>query len=261
MDASFPPIKEKQIFFDDKNCYWISENNSDLPEKGDCFSIDTWKYLSNHKLSLIKGLQDSLAGVKSSEAEEYNKYQIENSQEAKKIKIEYALATHGTRSVSVISKYSDQSSNPIPVRVVTSQAGTVKKDVSKYKVNYKQYGNGCNLRDWDKKEVMDFSSGGIQSYQTRLQNIFNSVATLRVVSISLGYKKSWIAEDNPKCKQEYIDKEFNVLKDSWLNLLRKNKNILFVVAAGNESANFDDEKNKSDDLWAVLYGEPNLLLV
>jgi hypothetical protein len=82
-----------------------------------------------------------------------------------------------------------------------------------------------------------------------------------VVSISLGYKKSWIAEDNPKCKQEYIDKEFNVLKDSWLNLLRKNKNILFVVAAGNESANFDDEKNKSDDLWAVLSGEPNLLLV
>lgn len=261
IDSSFPPVKDKQFIFSHESCLQLAEDNSEVPERGECFSSSTWEQLKLQNSILIEGMQDFLAGIKSTQADAYSKFQIEKADMAKRLRNDYILSVHGTRAASVVAKYSDYSAEIIPVRVVTAQAGTTQQTGSVRKSTFERYGNGCQLRKWDQTAKKEFERGSLQPYQQRIQKALDASADLRVISLSLGYKKSWIAEDNASCKTEFIETEYQVLKKSWQNLLRKNKNRLFIVAAGNEGADFDQIQYKNDDLWAELSDEENLLLV
>ncbi len=251
LDSSFPPQKELPLALEKEKCRLVAETNAELPKTGDCYERSVWTEIGKRGDEIARGLMDTLANVKSADAAKYLAFQQSNPGEAKAYKVKYILATHGARSASVLSHYSGGKAQIIPVRVLSAQAGAP----------FATHGNGCGLRKWDKKTTQKIVEGGLQPYQERIQSLLEKDEKIRVINISLGYKKSWIAEDNGKCPAEIVSAEYAILENSWRNLLRKNCNRVFVVAAGNEGKNLDEESARSDDLWASLAEEPNLLIV
>jgi subtilisin family serine protease len=150
------------------------------------------------------------------------------------------------------------------VRSTTTQAGATglqNKVQAQGHLSMPRYQNGCALVDWPAEAVQEFEKGHLQDFQERIAKLLKANPSVRVVNISLGYKKSWIQEDNPKCTPEQIDKEYKVLRASWKNLLGQFPERLFVVSSGNESEDFSQARLKENDLWAALAETPNLLLV
>lgn len=263
LDSSYPPIRNEKFNWQHNECSVLSENNISLPEFDKCYDVDSWKKLGSEvERPIIEGMMDFLAKEDTASARKFKDLQTNDPKKAKEIRTNYSLMTHGTRSASVLHKYANGNVNIIPLRVVSSQVGLVKQNDLKNSVSmYEVYGNGCGLRKWTKKEIGKFTESETQEYHKKIQKIINNNKNLKVVSISLGYKKNWIAEDNPKCDSQSVELEYDILKKSWKNFITQNKNIIFVVAAGNENENFDEENYKNNDLWANLSEIPNLFLV
>jgi hypothetical protein len=263
LDSSFPPIKSTDFSFAQEACPILTESNLNIPESGQCFDDKSWKEMGEQEdEKVLKGLMDSLAKVSSADVEKYNNYQKLNPDKARVLRGDYILATHGTRSAFVLNKYAEGKVKILPMRVVSAQAGTVHQESDKKEnIEFPVYGKGCGLRKWTSREEKAFAEKSLQPYQQRIQKVLLNNKNIRVVSISLGYKKNWILEDNSKCDSKYVDLEYKILKQSWQSLLRKNPNTLFIVAAGNEGEDFNQDKFKKNDLWADLNNEPNLLLV
>lgn len=263
LDSSFPPLKSADFSFVQEVCPILTESNLGIPESGECFDDKSWKDMGKQAdEKVLKGLMDSLAKVSSADVEKYNNYQKTNPDKARTLRGDYILATHGTRSAFVLNKYAEGKVKILPMRVVSAQAGAIHQESDKKEnIEFPVYGKGCGLRKWTSKEEKAFAGKSLQPYQQRIQNMLTNNENIRVVSISLGYKKNWILEDNSKCDSKYVDLEYKILKQSWQSLLRKNPNTLFIVAAGNEGEDFNKDIFKKNDLWADLSDESNLLLV
>lgn len=263
LDSSFPPIKSADFNLVQDSCPTLSESNMLISENGECFDAKSWKEMGQQvDANILKGLMDSLAKVQSSDVEKYNNFLKSSPEKARELRGSYILATHGTRSAFVLNKYAEGKAKILPMRVVSAQAGTIhQKSDKKESIEFPVYGKGCGLRKWTSKEEKSFSKHSLQPYQQRIQTMLTNNKNIRVVSISLGYKKNWILEDNSKCDSKYVDLEYKILKQSWQSLLRKNPKTLFIVAAGNEGEDFNQDKFKKNDLWADLSDESNLLLV
>lgn len=263
LDSSFPPIKSSEFSLVPESCPVLSEDNQLAAEVGECFDAKSWKELGQQTdESVFKGLMDSLAKVSSNDVEKYNNFQKGNPEKARELKGNYILAAHGTRSAFVLNKYAEGKAKILPMRVVSAQAGTIHQESDKKEtIEFPIYGKGCGLRKWTPKEEKSFEKHSLQPYQQRIQNMLIVNKNIRIVSISLGYKKNWILEDNAKCDTKYVDLEYKILKQSWQSLLRKNPKTLFIVAAGNEGEDFNQDKFKKNDLWADLSDESNLILV
>jgi hypothetical protein len=265
IDSSFAPTKKDQFDLGTGSCFIISESAELNADKGDCYGRDDWQLLKNYDSTILKGMMNSLAGIDGVENVKWKDLNATKPDEAKKIRNSYILSVHGSRASYIAYKYSDNKAAPLPLRVITASAGATKQKQNvnlKNDTNSKEYSVDCQLRNWSKEETDHFhSKGKLQAYQKKISDILAKNPTIKVISISLGYKKSWIQEDNAKCSASAIDKEYQILTDTWKNLFLKFKDRLFVVAAGNESVSFDNEVDKNDDLWAYLSENNNLLLV
>jgi len=263
IDSSFAPITLASGKSTAETCLLINENNIDIPISGPCYDKDNWSNLKSVDENIFKGFQDILSGDKTSNAAK-KWIQLENSNkgEAKKIRNQYIIATHGSRSAYILDKHSEGRAKILYMRNLTTGTGGAKSGSSKLK-NRKPYKNGCGLTDWSSSEVKSFEGNLLQPYQERISKTLSKYSSINIVNLSLGYKLSWIKEDNPKCSDEQVLKEYEVLTYSWRNLIRNHPNTLFIVAAGNENENFDDPKLMTNDLWPKMFSFnlKNLLLV
>ncbi len=286
IDSSFPPMKLNNQNNDQNNdqknvqnleCYIISENSFELPTPtkplpDQCYDSQTWKELEKSAdESFYRGLMDSLAKVDSEHRKKFELFQTQNPEKAKSLRNLYLVSSHGTRAASILKQYGGRDVNIIPVRNVTtsqtaiSQTATPQTQTSPSTAPQLKspaiYGEGCALRNWEIQEEKMFEQKSLLNYQQKIQDIIHGHPNLKVVSLSLGYKKSWILEDNAQCQKSHVEKEYRILQLTWRNLLRNNPKIIFVVAAGNEGENFDLQEKKENDLWASLSEEENLILV
>lgn len=267
VDSSFAPLKVGPVDFDFKTCDVVSEKPVAMPPVGPCFDADLWNRFAEAarptKGALFKGLMDSLAGLKSPAAQTYKSLVVKEAEKQAQLKNEFLLASHGTRSAYILAESSGFAAKIKPIRVTTSQAGTLSQSsVSGAEIPlYRSYDNGCDLRAYSNEELKAFRKGKLQPYQQRLDEILKSAPSIKVINMSMDYKRSWIAEDSPSCDAVQVNREFDVLKSTWRTLLRAHAGKLFFVAAGNEGSNFDESENGADDLWADLSSEPNLIVV
>jgi hypothetical protein len=265
IDSSFAPTKIDQFDLGTGTCFVISESAELDVDKGDCYGREDWQLFKNYDSTILKGMMNSLAGIDGLENAKWKDLNATKPDEAKKIRNTYILSVHGSRASYIAYKYSENKADPLPLRVITASAGATKQKQNvnvKNATNSKEYSSDCHLRNWSKEEANDFhSKEKLQEYQEKISEILAKNPAIKVISISLGYKKSWIQEDNAKCSASAIDREYQILTDTWNNLFHKFKDRLFVVAAGNESVNFDNAADKNDDLWAYLSENNNLLLV
>lgn len=259
IDSSFAPIENNQFKLESLSCFIISESSELSVEKGECYGQADWQKLKSNDDILFKGMMNTLAGIEGNENARWKEFNEKNPAEAKTIRNSYILSVHGSRSSFIAYQYSDKKAELLPVRVVTASAGTTKQNQD---IMIKAYSANCPLKNWSKEEINQFhSEKKLQAYQTKISDLLTRHPTIKVISISLGYKKSWIQEDNAKCPSEAVSKEYSVLVDTWNNLFHNFKDRLFIVAAGNENANFDDIAARDDDLWATLGENKNLILV
>lgn len=265
IDSSFAPIKKDSFDLGNSACFVISESAELGIDKGDCYGREDWQLFKNYDSTILKGMMNSLAGIDGVENVKWKDLNATKPDEARKIRNSYILSVHGSRASYIAYQYSDNKAVPLPLRVVTASAGATKHKQNmnvKNNSNSKEYSTDCHLRNWSKEETNHFQSKGkLQAYQKKISDILAKNPAIKVISISLGYKKSWIQEDNAKCSASTIDKEYQILTDTWKNLFLKFKDRLFVVAAGNENVSFDNVTDKNDDLWAYLSENNNLLLV
>ena len=263
IDSAFPPLKRDNFSIGDTKCILLNENNKEVPFHGNCYNIKEWNNVKSKDVDVLKGILDFYAKKQSHYSNTWKDINKNHPQQAKQVRNNFILSSHGTRSAYLIFKHSDQQAKILPVRVITTQAGLTKQNSTfSGKQLYKQkYNNGCGLINWTDSQVNQFEQGRLQPYQERIQKALTNNQGIKVINISLGYKYSWIKEDNPKCSTGQIDKEFKVLKGTWNNLISKFPDRLFFVAAGNENQNFDNPIYGNDDLWSVLSSLPNLVIV
>lgn len=265
IDSSFAPQKIEKFDLGKTPCLVISESAELAEDKGDCYGVEEWQEAQAYDASLLKGMMNTLAGIDGVDNNKWKEFNATKAEEAKKIRNNYILSVHGSRASYIAYHYSEKKAEILPLRVLSANIGSVKQKQSvalKPDKNLKNYSLDCQLVNWPKKEVSLFHSGKkLQAYQNKISEILSSNPSIKVISISLGYKKSWIQEDNAKCDSAAVNKEYQVLVDSWSNLLLKFNDRLFVVAAGNENMSFDEAAAKEDDLWATLIDKENLILV
>lgn len=265
IDSSFAPLKIDKLELERSACPIISESADLAQDKGECYGVDEWKENQTYDSGILKGMMNTLAGIDGADNNKWKEFNAVKPNEAKKIRNSYILSVHGSRASYIAYNYSDKKAEILPLRVVTANTGNTKQKQSfkiKPKKKLKEYSKDCQLINWPKEELSLFHSHQkLQSYQDKISKILNENPTIKVVSISLGYKKSWIQEDNSKCESTAVEKEYQVLVDSWGNLLKKFKDRVFIVAAGNENVSFDNLADKNDDLWATLIENDNLILV
>jgi hypothetical protein len=271
IDSSFPPLVSKELKFRPPTCPWLREDNAELAQEGPCYDVADWENVDSEDLRRLKGLVDSLSGKETAESLIWKKTQAEHPEAARELQGRFSLAVHGTRAIAVAQKSSGSRIQPLAMRNLTAKAGadiqssapvTMPSIPARHHIPRQPYSNGCPLTAWTQEELKAFAGeGALQIFQQRIAQQLADKPSLRVVNISLGYKRSWIAEDFPKCNKAQVNKEYDVLTASWRNLLRQFPDRLFVVAAGNESENFDKPELKANDAWAFLSSEENLLLV
>jgi len=265
VDSSFPPLQYNKFKIGHGVCYLINEANKTIPLQGDCYDTKDWIDNSEDDVKNIKGLMDHLAKKETPLAQHWLETVKKYGEQTKKVQNTYILMTHGTRSSSIAYDSSFGLAEILPIRVTTTKAGSSTEqksynEASKIDLAY-NYDNGCSLRKWSDKEKEEFKKGKIQMYQERIANILQENKTIKIITISLGYKYSWIVEDNPKCKTEQNQLEYAILQVTWKNFFNKFKDRLFFVAAGNENEDFDNALYKNNDLWGALSDLNNLILI
>ncbi|MEO5668047.1 MAG: S8/S53 family peptidase [Bdellovibrionota bacterium] len=267
VDSSFPPLVNPKISFRPPNCAWLSETEAQVPATGTCYDVAEWSELSAEDAHRLRGLVDHLSGTTSPEAQAWQEIEASEPAEARRVKGVYLLSVHGTRSIAVAALSSQGKLRPLALRNLSSKAGA---DIEQTQgagalVNTRTknvpYKNGCLLYNWTEADMAGFRAGGMRRAQSRIAETLALNPTLRIVNISLGYKRSWILDDNPKCDAAQVDKEYAALESSWKNLFAKFADRLFIAAAGNETENFDKIELRHNDLWARLSTTPNLILV
>ena len=267
VDSSFPPIVNSRLNFRPATCPWMSENEVSVVSEGPCYDVAEWSELTSEDVGRLKGLIDSLSGTASSDAKLWKGIESKFPEEAVRVKGRYLLAVHGTRSIAVAALSSQGRLKPLALRSLTSKVGSeIHQTSSKLgsvigAPTRKPYTNGCGLANWSADELKMFEQGRLRPPQESIAEQLTRFPSLRIVNISLGYKRSWIAQDNPKCDVAQVDREYALLTASWQNLFRKFSDRIFVVAAGNEAENFDRPELRDNDLWSRLSGESNLILV
>lgn len=265
IDSSFAPLKADKFDLEKSTCPVISESGELTKDQDECFGSDEWKESQNYDSGILKGMMNTLGGIDGADNSKWKEFNATKPDVAKKIRNSYILSVHGSRASYIAYNYSEKKAEILPLRVVTANTGNTKQaQIIKVKENknLKVYSKDCQLINWPKKEIELFHSHKkLQPYQDKISKILNDNPAIKVISISLGYKKSWIQEDNAKCDPASVEKEYQILSDSWSNLLGRFKDRLFVVAAGNEGVNFDNTADKNDDLLATLNENDNLILV
>ena len=263
IDSSFAPVILTHGGPTPDQCLLISENNSNLSKIGDCYNKKEWTSTSKKEVSLLKGLQDILAGIKNTPtALKWIRYNNSNPKKAKSLKNKYLIAAHGSRSAFILDKFGGQDAKILYMRNMTTGIGRSKL-LHKVKTPYPRYQNNCGLTKWPESELKKFNIDSLLPYQKIISDTLSRTTSLKIVNLSLGYKKSWITEDNPRCTDDQVSGEFDILVKSWNNLIVRHPQVLFIVASGNENENFDNPRFQSNDLWARLasQGTSNLLLV
>lgn len=250
IDSSFAPLSLNGVNFPPRECALINENDDPIDISGPCFDMDAWSKLGKQDTQLLEGFLDSSAKIGSSKAAYWKGLKNEKNQEALYVQDSFKILTHGTRSAVLAGTTGGNQIRPFLVRSVTSQVGANLKNSEK-----------CNVKKYSDKEIQQYSQGRLRPHQERLATILSKYPGIRVVNLSLGYKRSWIKEDNPTCNTEIVEREYQVLYLSWRNLISRFSDRIFVVAAGNEKADLSVSSVREDDLWAKLSGIPNLLLV
>lgn len=265
IDSSFAPLKSGRFDLAKATCLVISESGELGQDKGECYDAEEWKKSQAYESSILKGMMNTLAGIDGVDNNKWKEFNTTKPDAAKKMRNHYILSVHGSRASYIAYKYSENKSEILPIRVVTANTGNTKQKQNfkiKSKKKIKEYSKDCALTNWPKEDISLFQSHQkLQAYQDKISKILNENSTIKVISISLGYKKSWIQEDNAKCESQAVEKEYQVLVDSWSNLMKNFKDRVFVVAAGNEGVSFDNAADKNDDLWATLIETDNLILV
>jgi hypothetical protein len=266
IDSSFAPLRTSKLDFRRESCAWLREDEAPVAESGTCYDTTQWNAAKAEDVARLKGLVDSLSSVSSKDAAAWTRFEKENPPEARRLKGNFLLAAHGTRAVAVAFSSSEGKLRPLALRSLTSKAGAdvvqTQAKGEKSKTLRAPYPNGCALVNWTADELEAFADKQrLLAAQSRIATLLDRTPSLRTVNLSLGYKRSWIQEDFPKCSPEQVEKEYAVATASWRNLFKKFPDRLFVVAAGNESENFDKPERRDDDLWARLSDLPNLLLV
>jgi hypothetical protein len=267
VDSSFPPIVNARLNFRPPTCPWMTENQLEVNSQGPCYDVAEWSELTSEDVGRLKGLVDTLSGTTSSDAKLWQGIEAKFPEEAVRVKGRFLLAVHGTRSIAVAALSSRGQLRPLALRSLTSKAGSEIRQSSSSlgstsgTSKMKPYSNGCPLANWQADELKSFEQGRLRPAQESLAAQLAQFPSLRIVNISLGYKRSWIAEDNPRCDAAQVEQEYALLTATWQNLFRKFPDRLFVVAAGNEAENFDRPELGDADLWSRLSGEPNLILV
>ncbi len=268
VDSSFAPIRinGKEPF--KELCFLISEYPIVIPAKGDCFDAVQWADVSQSDIDLLKGMQDFLSGQSTTLALKWKALTQSQPDETQKVMANYSQAVHGSRSYSVLQKASQSKAKILVLRNLSSvspQAAHVGSDSlgqASVGKGTEKYSKTCDLLKYSDAEFAGFKDGGqLLPYQKRIDEHLNENPSIKLVNLSLGYKYSWIKEDNPSCPEIAWNREYEVLKNSWTNLLAKQPNVLFVVAAGNESQNFDNPSLAKDDLWPALGSPSNILVV
>lgn len=263
IDSSFTPIQLESERNTLVKCLLINENNIETLESGPCYDAKAWDELKSVDINLLKGFQDLLSGNKASvNALLWINFQKKNKVKARKIRNQYIVSTHGSRSAFILDKFSNGKANIRYMRNITTGIGGVTEKKGLFK-NRKKYSNGCGFNNWSLSDIKSFQKGKLQPYQYRISKALTNHKSIKVVNISLGYKENWIQEDNPKCTKVQVSKEYQVLTSSWINLVERHSNVLFITAAGNESESFENSLLKKNDLWANIASSKlnNLLLV
>lgn|GEM_PF-2615500 len=270
VDSSFPPIVNPKLSFRPPTCVWLSENDAaNVAAEGPCYDVSEWSDLSSEDVTRLRGLVDTLSATASKEAEEWRHIEAAAPDEALRVKGRYLLSVHGTRAVAVAALSSQGKLRPLALRSLSSKAGAETRQAAPRAapvpttktVSRKPYANGCRLYNWSSEELKSFEATTLRQAQARIAEQLDRHPSIRIVNLSLGYKRSWIEEDSPTCTSEQIEKEYAALTATWKNLFARYPDRLFVVAAGNESENFDKPDLKDNDLWARLSGTSNLVLV
>lgn len=265
VDSSFPPIVNPRLNFRPATCLWAREDEATGPSEGPCYDVAEWSELTSEDVSRLRGLIDTLSGTATNDAKVWQQIEASVPDEAQRVKGRYLLSVHGTRAIAVATLASQGKVRPLALRSLSSKAGAdvVQNQTAAEapKSTRKPYENGCGLQQWTAEDLRAFQKGEPREFQKRIAAQLEAVPSIKVVNLSLGYKRSWIKEDFPKCTQEQVEKEYEILSAAWSNLFRRFPDRLFVVAAGNESENFDRVELQDNDLWARLATTPNLLLV
>ncbi len=261
IDSSFAPIKFANQELGKGECLLIDEGGRDIPLMGECYNQADWSMARAEDVEIFKQLLDQLAGKPAPKWEALLK---QNPEEAKRVMRELILASHGSRVAYILNQFSQDKAKPLLIRNVSAQAGSFKSQKqgkTNEKLLLKKYPGNCNLINWNYLDMEKFEKGMLLSHQQRIAEELAKYKDIKVINISLGYRNSWIREDNPRCKPEFSDKEFKVLKLTWANLLKKFPQRLFFVAAGNEGDDLNNPLKGEDDLWYALSDLPNLVIV
>ena len=250
VDSSYAPLHVEGLDIPPHRCYLIDENNGPVEYMGSCYDEDSWKDVGALDSKLLKGYLDTNARRNTEEAKYWRLRKNQKDIEPTRVKTVLKLVTHGSRSLFLAHQASQGRIHPILIRSVTTQEGKIASDLRK-----------CQLNKWSDEEVLEFEAGKLQKYQQKISKILKDNPGIKVVSLSLGYKKSWIKQDHPACDLVWVEKEYKILVSSWKNLLNQFPRVQFVVAAGNEGENFRKKRVRDNDLWAKLSDHKNLVLV
>jgi hypothetical protein len=265
VDSSFAPIKGKDFSIDPEGvCAWMSEKpDLLLPLQGECYDHKLWNDVSSEDKKRLEGMLDAMAGRKTSRSEEWLQLESSHPAETQRVKSNYILSVHGSRAAYLAHRASEGKARPLFLRSLSSQAGSLQtaSHVPARTSQFQRYKNGCTLVNWTPSQEADLRNTGLLDYQERISSLLKSNPQIKVINISLGYKESWILEDSQNCTAPQVRREFEILQATWLRLFRSFPDRIFVVAAGNESENFDRADLLSRDLWASLVDADNLILV
>jgi hypothetical protein len=263
IDSSFVPIKVGDFAVKSDRCFLINENNLPLPETGSCYDEKSWKGLEPVARDILVGYLDALSKRSTDRASQYQAMLKEKRPLVEPIVQRFKLLTHGTRSVYLAWKQVGTSLKPLLVRNTSTQSGATGKQNQEALEGKKgnKYADGCTLENRNSSEMSSYDKGEVQPFQERIAQLLRKHPSIRVINLSFGYKKKWIEEDNPKCSKDEVSKEYEALTKSWINLIKKFPDRVFVVAAGNEGEDFSAEALRTNDLWAAISPLANLVLV
>jgi len=269
IDSNFPSFKEGKSEVDFKQCRLISEAEDLKNQMGPCFDLELENKIKSDVADkeILIGMMDFLAGLSTPASLKYS-HEKNKDDRAKikwqKIKEDYILYTHGSRVLSILLKNGIQEKDLILMRMTSSKAALQKIDpklLENVKTTPNQKNQKCDLQIRSDADFDQVKKGQLRGFVASIDELLKSDREIKIVSVSLGYKLSWLYEDHPFCSPAETEREFRYLKESYQKLFEAHPQVYFVLAAGNENEDFDQDIFRKNDLWASLNELKNLILV
>lgn len=119
----------------------------------------------------------------------------------------------------------------------------------------------CGLANWTEEEVESYAQGGLTVNQTEISERLENNPKIKAIYLDFQIDVADLIKKIPQCSSDIVNIEFTIQSVTWLNLIKRFKDRLFIVNAKLGGRDFNNEQERIGSLWSSMSPQKNLMIV